>query len=123
MEEERDEEQEEGERPKKIRTDSKPSKEEVEEHMLTHMPYRSWCEHCVKGKAKGKPHARANREEGETPVVSIDYMFMSDNQEQEEERGMPILVMKDRDTKMIKARVVPRKGGDSYAIQRLVKDL
>ena len=26
-----------------------PSREECEEHMRTHMPFRSWCEFCVKG--------------------------------------------------------------------------
>ena len=25
-----------------------PSREEYEEHMRTHIPYRSWCEFCVK---------------------------------------------------------------------------
>ena len=28
----------------------KPSQKEVEEHERTHLPFRSWCEHCVKGK-------------------------------------------------------------------------
>ena len=34
----------------------KPSQEEVDSHMLTHLPFRSWCPHCVRGKSKGKPH-------------------------------------------------------------------
>ena len=25
----------------------KPSQEEVDAHMLTHLPFRSWCPHCV----------------------------------------------------------------------------
>ena len=27
-----------------------PRNEEVEVHNLSHVPYRSWCPHCVKGK-------------------------------------------------------------------------
>ena len=34
----------------------RPSTREVEEHMVTHMPFRSWCSHCVRGKAKGRHH-------------------------------------------------------------------
>ena len=30
----------------------RPPQEEVDAHMLTHMPLRSWCPHCVRGKSK-----------------------------------------------------------------------
>ena len=33
-----------------------PSKEEVAMHMVNHIPFRSWCAHCVKGKAHGNMH-------------------------------------------------------------------
>eukprot|EP00971_Amphidinium_carterae_P198733 3943773-Amphidinium_carterae.2 len=29
-----------------------PTREEVEAHNLTHMPYRFWCKHCVRTKAR-----------------------------------------------------------------------
>ena len=32
---------------------SLPLKEEVEAHNGSHVPYRSWCPHCVNGKGKG----------------------------------------------------------------------
>ena len=34
-----------------------PSEAEVEQHELTHLPFRSWCRHCVhdKGKEKSTP--------------------------------------------------------------------
>ena len=31
-----------------------PTKKEKEEHVLTHMPFRSWCEDCVKSMAPKK---------------------------------------------------------------------
>ena len=39
-----------------------PSKEEVEKHNMSHLPYRSWCRHCVRGKGKELAHKKANRE-------------------------------------------------------------
>ena len=43
--------------------------------------------------------------------------------EEEEDKGMPILVLKDSRTKVALARVVPKKGRDQYAIERLQKDI
>ena len=57
------------------------------------------------------------------PVVSIDYMFMSQKQSESEEKGMPNLVMKDRDTKTVKACTVTSKGVNDYAVRRLVKSI
>ena len=87
-----------------------------------HLPYRAWCSHCVKGKCHGLQHRRKDKEEKEdeqVPLVSIDYMFMSDSQKEGEEKGMPVLVAKDRKSKVIRARVVPQKGANAYAIRIL----
>ena len=29
---------------------------EVEQHELTHLPFRNWCRHCVRAKGKESPH-------------------------------------------------------------------
>ena len=50
------EEGEEGQRPKAVKVAVQPSAKEVQEHMLTHVPFRNWCTHCVAGKAKNNPH-------------------------------------------------------------------
>ena len=39
----------------------KDDEEEVEEHMVTHIPFRDWCAYCVKGKRKSQPHRQAVR--------------------------------------------------------------
>ena len=44
----------------------RPTEEEVREHELTHIPYRSWCEHCVKGKAQQLPDMHGHQQ-GHTP--------------------------------------------------------
>ena len=35
-----------------------PSQKEIDEHMVTHVPFRNWCEFCVFGKARDDPHRR-----------------------------------------------------------------
>ena len=46
----------EGVKPEVVRTGYNPTPKEIEEHMVNHLPFRAWCRHCVKGKAKGLPH-------------------------------------------------------------------
>ena len=33
-----------------------PSREEWENHMRTHIPYRRWCPHCVRARRKSAAH-------------------------------------------------------------------
>ena len=69
---------EEAELPKVIKVDPRPSEEEVNRHNVTHLPYRSWCPHCVRGKAKRRAHRRRMRSErGGVPVISLDYAWLS----------------------------------------------
>ena len=112
----------EGLRAKVVRKGYTPTQKEIDEHMPFHLPYREWCCHCVKGKCHGCPHRAKDKDEKEAeqvPVISVDYMYMSDKQKEGEEKGMPILVAKDRKTKVIRARVVPHKGVDAYAVKIL----
>ena len=71
---------EEARRVKTASVPTKPSKEEVDEHMITHLPFRSWCPHCVRGKSKGKPHGKATNGNREIPTIALDYTFMYDTQ-------------------------------------------
>ena len=60
---------------------NRPSKAEVDEHMLSHLPYRSWCAHCVKGKAKSKKHpCTSQSSDHEILMVTLDYMFLGGQQ-------------------------------------------
>ena len=51
----------------------KPSREMVEEHNRCHIPFRNWCEVCVRARAVEDQHKDNKHEEGETPIVSMDY--------------------------------------------------
>ena len=54
-----------------------PSRQEVEEHELTHLPHRSWCSNCVRGTCTNKYHRAVDRS-GDPPAVprvSMDDCF------------------------------------------------
>ena len=36
-----------------------PSQQEVEAHELTHLPFRNWCRHCMRGRGKEMPHKKS----------------------------------------------------------------
>ena len=42
------EEAEEGKRPLFRKSENQPPSQEVQEHMKTHIPHRSWCAHCIR---------------------------------------------------------------------------
>ena len=60
MEEEEEEEEEssDGRRSVGRLSPKGPTKVEKEEHERTHCPYRSWCEHCVRARARNSHHRR-----------------------------------------------------------------
>ena len=104
-----------------------PSVKEVEEHMIDHLPYRSWCKFCVRGRCKGKAHKTGegenNKIEGwEVPVISVDYAFMK-KQNDNEDAGQPIIITRDRRDKWLSANVVPRKGVEDFAVNGFVSEI
>ena len=42
--------------PEVLRDPGAPTQKELDEHNTTHLPFRSWCPHCVAGKAQDRPH-------------------------------------------------------------------
>ena len=71
-------------------------------------------------------HRRQAGAEKEIPTVSLDYTFVHGSQEENEEKGMPILVIKDQAkegicTGMVFAYVVPQKGVQPYAVKKLAE--
>ena len=118
---------EEGVKAKQIRQPHQPSRLEIEEHELTHVPFREWCVHCCKGKARSSPH-KVNKEkeledkENAVTTISMDYMFM--NEKGAEDANDPILVLVDRKTKAIMGHVVKCKGTkDEWAMKRVMLDI
>ena len=93
------------------KTEAEPSEREVEEQNQDYVMFRSWCPHCKKGRAESYGHVKKVQNEGDVPTIGLDYMYMHSEQEKEEEKGMPpIIVAKNSKTKTIIARVLPSKG-------------
>ena len=97
-----------------------PSRREREEHEETHCTYRSWCKHCVKGRGRADGHKRKGQESDkpEIPTIAMDYCFMG----KEDKKPLTILVIKDNDSKAMKAFITAQKGsGDGEIVRKLQK--
>ena len=69
---------------KRLRKPQEPSQKDWEEHMILHWPFRSWCPHCVNGRATGEWHrSLAGQEIDEIPTICIDYMYMISEEDEE----------------------------------------
>ena len=99
-----------------------PSAEQMRIHRLTHYPFRSWCPQCVAGRAKSWPHFRQEVDEvGEVPTICFDYCFLRDHPGGE---SVPVMVGREKRSKMMLAHVVPFKGGGvDWLVGQLLRDL
>ena len=100
-------EHEEARRPAPARDPSAPTKAQWDEHQATHLPFRIWCPHCVAGRLDNPPHRRVPAHESTVPEVHMDYAFC---RRAEDERTVPLLVMKHRQSRAVRCWVVPAKG-------------
>ena len=95
--------------PKQVIDVASPTAQEIKDHELTHLPFRNWCEHCVKGKSVERACKTTEHSPGALPTFHADYIFMG---ERESEGTTPILVVKDDIQKSVFANVVPSKGAN-----------
>ena len=115
-----DPDQEHGQRRVRTILDPKlPSEDEVRQHYLTHMPYRNWCPHCVRGRGKEMEHRRRDASEHCMPEYHMDYCFPGD----EDGQRLTILTIVERHSKMKKAVVVPAKGSTGRYAAKMVMEL
>ena len=106
----------------KVRKDpGQPTAAEIARHYATHLPYRSWCKHCVNGRGVTHPHlTRKHNREEEIPTVGVGYHYMGN---EEEEGTVPFLCIKDADSKVIVDMVVMGKGVNTYVVNRVIQCL
>ncbi len=120
-----------------------PSAEQVEAHRTTgHIPYRTWCKHCIMGRGLGEPHRQSGP--SELPRVGIDYFFITaggvkkraelDDDLTEDsaieaarEKGTIVkcIFVRCWDSKCVFAHVVPKKGADeeSFTAKLVAADI
>ena len=93
-----------------------PSQQEKEEHEMTHLPFRSWCRHCIMGRGREEDCRKSMEEERQVPEVHLDYMFMGD---EKEGKTLAFLVARERETRAVLSTVVPRKTTGEWICRRL----
>lgn len=91
-----------------LKTPSRPPAEEQELHQLTHLPYASWCKHCVQARGKEEAHrAIAGRVDAVQPLVSMDYFFLSGKERPERPDMETGIAAVDQATGSLWASMVP----------------
>ena len=120
--------------PRAAKSPHTPSQREIDDHNLTHCPYRAWCEACVRGKAKDDCHTTITGTDADSSAtrVCIDYRFLTEkvkaqeNEHTEEIKAnvsMTILVMLETMCRSIWAYAVENKGSDDRVAEQIVDDL
>ena len=93
-----------------------PSKSEMMAHRITHLPYRSWCQHCVQTRRQNSQHRRKSPSSQRThPLLVADYCYLQDTPGGE---TLTVLVARLFPAKAIMAVVCPSKT-DDFVINRL----
>ena len=80
-----------------------PSKEEVEAHNVSHLPFRSWCSACVRGQGLSLDRHKVDaktKEAEKMPTVSVDYGFFGQPEDKAHDT-LPVLTVRDRKSKGI----------------------
>ncbi len=124
----------------------RPPPAEVADHEITHLPYRSWCDACARGRGLGEQRGRhAGRPHG-IPRVGVDYWFITrgglfrrselDYPETPEGQGkldedrrlgkvMKCIIVRCHESKAVFAHAIPCKGPDEdgYVVDLVVSDV
>ena len=63
----------------------------IARHMMTHVPYATWCQDCGARKTVEAAHRRLRREPAAASIISADYCFLglTDKPEAERKEGDP----------------------------------
>ena len=96
--------------------------QEVEEHSVTHYPYRAWRRYCVASAGRKDRHKRdpTGGQDEAVPVVAADYGFLAGDPEEGPKEGLsPILVVRDKMGRSVFADMVSQKGLDEWAVRQM----
>ena len=89
-----------------------PARAEVESHNVSHLPFRSWCSVCVRGRGLSLGHRKVDAEmmeAEEIPIVSVDHGFFGQPEDSAHDT-LPVLIVRDRKSKGIWSHPVPSTG-------------
>ena len=82
-------------------------------HNLTHLPYRSWCEHCVKARSHEK-HSK-HQTDGR-PVIQVGYCTVNTGRDVGQRLALITMVVQ---TGLATTVLVPNEGRHTYSVAEL----
>ena len=106
------------------RQPEQPTEEERACHELTHLPFKSWCGHCVSSRSRRDAHHQDGEKhdaDGGDPIIAFD-LFYTDvsgdeldfmRQKPVAKDAMTVLIVVDKSTGMCRAMPLPSKGEES----------
>ena len=123
-----------------------PTAADVEEHRLTHYPYRSWCSECNQGRGLGEQRGAHKGRPHRIPIVGVDFWYITSDgiksrdelewgnddegaeklkKAREEGAITKCLVIRCYGTKCVYAHVIPSKGSqeDPYIVDLVCSDI
>ena len=62
---------------RKAASPTMPSAADVEDHRITHVPYRSWCMECNMGRGLGEQRGSHAGRAHDIPIVGIDFLYIT----------------------------------------------
>ena len=115
---------EEGRRPPFRKSENRPSSQELQDHMKTHIPSHSWCALCVRGRERNDPHRSGGGRKGprDHPHLAIDYGFLkaSNPEDPADQESKPILIGAEAKYGLTVTMAVPVKGNAALWIAKRV---
>ncbi|CAK0793479.1 unnamed protein product [Prorocentrum cordatum] len=102
-----------------------PTAEERAQHESAgHVPYRSWCSHCVAARAADKPHRRSEDPTGlsaeEAAIPRIEFDFAEIGRESDASPGIPSLNGVDVGSESLSATLCPSKAFSEYLVETIL---
>ena len=86
----------------------RPTQQMIDDHEVSHTPFRSWCPFCVRGRGQSAGHFEVDKGDEQLPTISVDYGFLGTPDSPADE--LPVLLVKDRKSKATWSHPVPNKG-------------
>ena len=132
------EQEEEHERQRVVRRPDSPTKLEIAEHNVSHIPFRPWCRHCVNGKGKRRQslNLKGAFAEGHVARVRMDYSPLDDKSgtasdgddgeigEADDGIRRTVLVMQESECDSVWSYEVDHKGStEAWVIDQICEDL
>ena len=86
--------------------------------MLTHLPFKQWCQVCVACRKSNAAHAKTNEEQRTIPLLTADYCFLQGTGDEE---PLTTVVARVRTSRLNFALALSRKGGNKHEIRRMAR--